>query len=178
MHSKIKAFAFLLSLVLPVALWASTTTDHDSNVDFSKFKTYSFGKGTPMKNQLQQQRLESAIESNMDQKGLQQVEENPDLLVVTHASTKENQRVNATSFGYMGGPGYRGWGGWGYGTGNTMVNVSTVTEGTLIVDLVEAGSNNLVWRGMATGTVSDSPDKMKKKIIKAVNKMFKNYPPN
>ena len=74
----------------------------------------------------------------------------------------------------MGGYGYRGCGG-GMGSAPTVVNEYTV--GTLVVDMFDAKSKNLVFRGTAEDEISDNPDKNKKRLEKASPKMFKNFPP-
>jgi len=50
--------------------------------------------------------------------------------------------------------------------------VRTYLEGTLVVDLFDAANRKLVWRGVATDTVSDNPQKNAEHIDKAVEKMF------
>ena len=49
--------------------------------------------------------------------------------------------------------------------------------GTLVVDLVDADSGRLVWRGTATDTIVHSQEKKAKKIRKAAVKLFKKFPP-
>lgn len=75
----------------------------------------------------------------------------------------------------MGYAGYR-WGGWDR-WGPTTVNVYEIPTGTLIVDLLDGRSNELVWRGIATKTLSENPQKVAKLINKVVTKMFKKFPP-
>ena len=91
---------------------------------------------------------------------------NPDLVVATHVTTKERQELIANGFGY--GP----W--WGGGLG--AATVETYVEGALIVDLYDAKTKKMVWRGVATATASDKPSKNAKKMNKALDKMFEKYP--
>ena len=64
------------------------------------------------------------------------------------------------------------------GMGSSTTTVSTFVEGTLIVDLFDASTKKLVWRGIATDTLSDTPAKNAEKIQKATKKMFeKKFPP-
>ena len=59
-----------------------------------------------------------------------------------------------------------------------------MTRGTLVVDLLDAKTNNSDWRGQATDTLDRGPtgDKVKdaktieKPIKNAVKKMFKQFP--
>jgi hypothetical protein len=79
-------------------------------------------------------------------------------------------------YGYPGGwgmygGGYRGGYRGGY-VGTTTTTVRSYQTGTLVVDVWDAKSEKLVWRGTATNiSVSDNPTKMKKKIDKALKKM-------
>jgi hypothetical protein len=50
------------------------------------------------------------------------------------------------------------------------------TAGTLIVNLYDAKAKQLVWRGIAQGTLSNSGDKNQNLVHKAIEKMFKKYP--
>jgi hypothetical protein len=58
-----------------------------------------------------------------------------------------------------------------------MATVQTYTEGSLIVDLYDATTKKMVWRGVATATVSSKPEKNATKIDKSLMKMFARYPP-
>jgi hypothetical protein len=87
---------------------------------------------------------------------------------VTHASVGKELRIDADTWGYHG----RWRGGWG----TTTVNVSEIPVGTLVVDLVDAGTKQLVWRGVANQTLASNPEKSEKKINKVVKKLFKKFP--
>ena len=152
--------------------FAKVTVDFDKNVDFSKYKTYAWQKGTPARDPLMQQRIVDAIEDQLAAEGVTKTSGTPDLYVVTHASTKKEQRVHVDDFGYAGHR-WNGWGAWG----PTTVNVYDVSTGTLLVDFLDGESKKLVWRSVVTRTLSDNPQKMAKYIKKAVKKMFKKFPP-
>jgi hypothetical protein len=72
----------------------------------------------------------------------------------------------------LNGFGYGPWWGGGYGT----ANVETYVEGTLVVDLYDANTKKMVWRGVATATASEKPTKNAAKMTKAVDKMFEKLP--
>ena len=77
--------------------------------------------------------------------------------------------------GGYGGYGYRGWGGMGMGSATTTESEYTV--GTLVVDIFDAKSKALMFRGTASDELSDKPEKNQKKLEKASDKMFKKFPP-
>ena len=72
-----------------------------------------------------------------------------------------------------GGYGYR-YGGFG-GMGTATTSVSEYPVGTLVVDMFDAKSKNLVFRGTAEDEISDNPEKNKKRLEKASTKLFKNF---
>ncbi len=61
--------------------------------------------------------------------------------------------------------------------GTASTTVSEYTVGTLVVDMFDAKTKNLVFRGIAEDEISDKPEKNAKKLEKASNKMFKEFPP-
>jgi len=67
---------------------------------------------------------------------------------------------------------------WSIGGGFATVNQNIENVGSLIVDLVDAPQNQLIWRAVGTDTLSDKPEKNAEKIQKTVAKMFQKYPPN
>jgi hypothetical protein len=55
--------------------------------------------------------------------------------------------------------------------------VNTVHVGQAVVDIFDAKTKKLVFRGTASDELSDKPEKNEKKIEKATEKMFKDFPP-
>lgn len=163
--------AALLLLLLASVGCSSTqiVTDYDKTVDFSRYKTYAWIKGTEALNPLVEDRIRNAIEGQLAAKGLTKTTSSADLAVATHASTSTEKQIDVNSFGY----GY-GWGGWG-GGGSTSVNVYDIHIGTLLVDLVDVSSNKLVWRGIANATVDKTVSQ--ELVNDAAAKMFAKYPP-
>ena len=88
------------------------------------------------------------------------------MIVATHVTTKERKELVPNGFAY--GP----WWGGGYGA----ASVETYIDGTLIVDLYDASTKKMVWRGVATATASDKPSKNAAKMNKALDKMFEKFP--
>ena len=157
-------------VVLPAL--AKVTVDFDKTVDFSTYKTYAWRPGTPAKDPLMQKRIQNDVEAEFAAKGLTKTEGAADLYVETHASSKNEKQLDVNNLGYAG---YR-WNGWS-NWGPTTVNMYEIPVGTLIVDLLAGKSNELVWRGVATETLRDDPQKVAKQINKVITKMFKKFPP-
>lgn len=168
----------IAGLLLPIAtVFAGVNFDYDKTVDFSTFKTYTMGQMSKLSSQLQQKRLEQAIEEQLNAKGLTKQDSGGDLLVQVHAASKSKTRITGDT---MYGPGWGGWGRYGGygGMGTTMVNVHEITEGQLTIDLVESKDNQLVWRAIVSEYLSDKPEKVAKTFKKGVTKAFKHYPPD
>jgi uncharacterized protein DUF4136 len=174
-----RRIALCLLLCLAAGLTAAAagvTVDYDKKADFSKFKTYAWKEGTPAGNPLNEERVHKAVDGQLAAKGLQKTEGEADCYVYTHVKNKASQQVHMDSFGYGG---YYGWGGWGGGWGTTTVNVQNVIDGMLIVDIVDASTKELAWRGLGTKTLypDTKPEKIEKVINKAVSQMFYGFPP-
>jgi hypothetical protein len=149
----------------------SISTDFDSNADFAGYKTFGWmkqsdsGEGYDYSG-LVDERIKSAADKQLQAKGLTKATTDTDLLVVYHAGKKEQLEVEDW--------GYGGW--WGVGGGEAY----SYEEGTLIVDLVDANTKKMVWRGTAKKAMSDnpSPEERDAAIDEAIQKMFEKYPPS
>ena len=150
---------------------AGVSVDFEKTADFSKYKTFQWKEGTVLPNPLMQDRLKAAVEKELQAKGVVPASDSPHLIVMTHGRLDTRTSVDTTSFGYGG---YYGWGG---GMATSSTTVREIPVGTILVDLVDAGTNKLVWRGTGTDVVSDKPEKNEAKINKLIPKMFKSYPP-
>ena len=173
-----RLFILLGCIILAGApTWAvSVKEDFNKETDFSKYKTFTLKPGTLAKNPFAQQRIEKAIVARLTEKGLTQAGDGSDLIIYTHAKINVEKALDISSYGYGG---YYGWGGWGGDFGTTNVNVVDVPMGTLMVDMVDAASKEMVWRGIAQGTVptSSTSEESEKRINKAVTKLLRNFPP-
>lgn len=173
-------FALTLAIAaLPaVAAAQKTTYDFDKTANFAAFRTYAMKEGTPTKNALIDKRIVAAIEAQMAAKGFTKDEAAPDVYVVSHIAFDEQKDISSFSSGPMyGGYGW-GWGG-GWGTTTTDVRVRDILIGTLAIDIIDAKKKEVAWRGLGSKEidVSAKPEKRDKNISKAVEKIFKNYPP-
>jgi hypothetical protein len=179
-RARILLAAGAIALGTGVASAQSVKTDFDPSVNFSEFKTYFYAKTDPIpSNELQNQRVLAAIDHWLTAKGWTKAPEGQaDLAIVPNVSTQEQKSLDTFYSGGMGGWGYGGWYGGGAGMGTATTTVNTYVNGTMVVDIFNAKTKKLVWRGIATATVSDDPKKNAEKIQKAAEKMFKKkFPP-
>jgi hypothetical protein len=151
----------------------SISFDFDRTVHFGGFRTYAWVAGTNVPDQLVHRRIVDAVDVQLALKGMRKVHEGsqPDLLIAYHASFDQDLQI--TGFG-------SGWGGYrfgGYRSGTARAE--QILVGTMVIDLVDANTSNIVWRGTATKDidVKATPDKRDKNIAKAAQKLFRHYPP-
>lgn len=149
---------------------ADVSTDYNHKTDFSRYHTYSW-IGVRSGNPLWQDRIKGAVDSELAAKGWTRVASGGDASVSAFGRTAERDTLQTY---YNGFPGW-GWRGWG---GMTTTQVIPERVGNLTVDIFDGNTKQLVFRGMASETVSSTnPEKNEHKLEEAVQKMFKHFPP-
>jgi hypothetical protein len=155
----------------------------DEAYDFATIKTFqwksSSNSSLEQRNPFLHSRVVAAIEYELTGTGLTEVQSNPDVFVTYHTETEEKIRLQSNSVGYgFGGYGGPGWGRYGYGYGfayggpiSTTTRVEEYEEGTLIVDIWSAASNQLIWRGTASRVFSEDLQKAEKQVVKIIKAM-------
>jgi len=160
--------AVVTALSASVAGAQTVNTDADPSAPFSTYKTYAWTTGTPALESLGEQRIRSAVDAQMAAKGFRvATDSTPDVYIATHVLTQKEPQLIANGFGP-----------WAFGGGFGTIDVNTLVQGTLVVDMYDANTKKMVWRGVATDTVSEKPSKNTARINKALAKMFRRYPPS
>ncbi len=178
MRSSKKVLLFLLvPFLFALGCDLKTGVDYDREADFSQITTYSWtGKRHPEINDLVHNRILQALNSQLEAKGLREVDSNPDVFVAYYGDDNERIEIDTNHFGYGYGPSWY-WGGAGMGMSSSSSTVRIYKEGTIIVDMYRAGDKQLIWRGTVTGTISENPQKNEKNIGKGIAKLFQKFPP-
>ena len=150
----------------------SINYDFDKSADFRAFRTYAWVRGASVPDKLNHERVLSAINAQLGLKQLSRVERqaNPDLLVAYHAAFDTD--VQITGFA-------SGWGGYRFPSASGTARANEIVTGTLIVDLIDARTGTIVWRGIASKDLNPNakPAQREKNINRTAEKLFKNYPP-
>jgi len=162
----------LFLVALGTALAQQVKTDFDHQANFSQYKTYSWQEIKPA-NSLWDARIKRAVDAQLAAKGWTEVESGGDVAIVAIA-TSHTERTLQTFYDGMGG-GWR-WRGFG-GMGEATTTEQDYKEGTLVVDMYDAKTKQLTWRGSSEDTVSNNAQKNEKNLDKGVAKMFKKFPP-
>ena len=163
---------FFLAMV-GAAFAQHVKTDFDHQANFSQYKTYSWQEIKPA-NSLWDARIKNAVDAQLAAKGWTQLDNGGDVAIVA-IKTTQTQRTLQTFYDGMGG-GWR-WRGMG-GFGQSTTTEQDYKQGTLVVDLYDAKTKQLIWRGSAQDTLSDKATKNEKNLDKGVAKMFKAFPPS
>jgi len=162
----------LLIFVAGNAAAQDVTYNAMPGTDFSKYHTYKWVEiaGGDRPNQIVDAEIKQAVDAQLTQKGLTKTDdEKADLYVGYQVAVTHQQQWNAYGMG----------GGWRFGGGMASATSSTINIGTLVLDMYDPSTKQLVWSGRATKTLdpSASQEKKQKNLNKAMAKLLKNYPP-
>ena len=177
-----------LSMILVAATLAgcATTvkiqTEYDPAAPYPTYKKYAWLNATPgpeqaaaIRNPSAYAMVVGALDRELGRKGFEKttLDGNPDFVVAVLGNSQ--QRIEVTNYGYAYGGAYM-YGPYGPGMVVTAPDVRSYTDGTLLVDFVDAKTKKLVWRGTATDTIND-PESAKKVVDAAARGLIEAYPP-
>jgi uncharacterized protein DUF4136 len=161
------------------------TTDYSPATSFSQFRTYALvaSPDTAAAQQLLDQRVKSAVEAQLSGRGLTETDrQNADLFVGYGMVDKTHKEVYTYRDGWGWGGGW-GWRYYRFGVAWPMTatrRVETYTDGTVVVNLIDAKTKQVVWQGEVADVVNlpvGNPVKATQQIDGAVAKLFAKFPP-
>lgn len=156
--------------------------DFDPAADFGRFRTFGFveqaGTDTGDARSITTTLLQNAAAREMEARGYVR-SDTPDLVINFHGRLEERVDIQSRPAPSMGPTwGYRGWAGsqWG-GWGGTEVTTRRYNVGTLVVDLVDLQQRQMVFQGVAQGTVTRQMQQNREQTInEAVAEIFARFP--
>jgi hypothetical protein len=165
------AATLTLALAGTIAFAQEVTYDFDKTARFASYRTYAWVRGTELGDPFSHQRIVSAVDAQLAAKGLAKVgmDAGPDVYVAYHAAVARDRQLTAS-----------GTGGYPFGGLRTgSARLQDILTGTLAVDIIDAQTRNVVWRGIASKELDGEakPEKREKAINKGAEKLLKNYPP-
>lgn len=170
----------LVALVLAGCARITVTADHDPSANFGALHTYAWrpgpqqGVGDPrFDSTLIDKRVRAAIDRVLASKGYRAAAPGTtaDFLVGYHAVVRQRTSAQTINrwYGYRvvtlpGGPG---------------THAHDYDEGTLLIDVLDPATMQLLWRGSGTGVVDPqaSPEKREQRINDAVERILADFPP-
>jgi hypothetical protein len=161
-----KSATLALVTCFAVGCGATVHTSMSPTANIGQYKTFGF-YSSPYKQgrpeTLADQDIRAAIAQNLQAKGLAEATGIPDFFVAYHVV--EQQKLEANDIGY---------GFWGFGG----VDLTTYTQGTLVVDFIDPRTRKVFWRGTASQIVNDPNNVNQAQLDAAVAKLVSRYPYN
>jgi len=171
-----KIFFTLLLFLAACSSEIRVSSDYDPDYDLRKYSTFNWLPTTNIEleqnplyyNELNDKRIKSAVEEQFERKGYMMSTVKPDLIVHYHIIVDDQSIVTTDPFGYFYSP---------YWT-HLQTTIRQYREGTLIIDVMDPKTSNLIWRGYASSPIEEaySPSKIDSLVKTAVTKIFKKFP--
>jgi hypothetical protein len=159
------------------------STDFSPAFSLSQYRTFALVMPpSKMGEQLVDQRVRNAVRAQLDAKGLTASDrQNADVFAGYGVVDKTHTEVYTSQDGW-------GWGGFGwrnYRWGvpwpmTTQRRIETYTDGTVVVNLIDARTRQVVWHGEVADVVNlpvSDPARATRQINDAVAKLFEKFPP-
>ena len=171
----------LASMSLAPRSKAKTVIDFDPNLDYSKFKTFTYLGGVehlamlPLNPDQIRDEIHAAVSRELQKRGLKEVkaDENPDLAVRYWVNTQSDVDYAPTG----------NWNGFALYVGDywaytfDLMNATNTQEGSLLIDLIDVREKDLAWRIYLEQKVLNLND-VWKKVNEEIAKAFNSFPPN
>jgi hypothetical protein len=171
MRSLLSSIA-LIALLAGCASGPQLRVDQDPSADLKAYKTFAFYEHAASDRagyaSIVTQRLRHSTREQLEKLGYAYSEQAPDLRVNFFVNVADKQELRSTSTG----PAFRGYRGWG-----TQLETVSYRQGTLRIDLVDAGRNAMVWQGVAEGHVDPKAEQQPGASVDAVvAAIFERFP--
>ncbi len=174
-----------VTMLLPATAMAQKVAyDYKHTANFRTLKTFAF-KNIPVRETTTEQtttydspfvieRTQRAIAAELEGRGMTEDNQHPDAYVTARRTFKTEQVLYGPS-GW--GPYGWGWYGWGWGGGGPWYS-EDIIKGTLIIDVEDADTGALLWRGLKERTVHPhaKPEDRNEDVAEDVSKIFRKFP--
>ena len=178
--NRMKSLFILLTLVAAATTVSAqkVKVGSDPSADFSKYKTYTWSEGMLSANPFINQLILQTVDEALAAKGLTRVSKDADVTLTAFAALNSDLHISYPTWGRS-------------TTSATATGIPlgaqsvALSKGALVVDIADAHTKGTVWRGTATQSLTEPPTGISAKdaknveshIRKAVEKMFKQFPP-
>ena len=169
------AFALLL---VPQLEAQKVKIEYDKAADFSKLKTYAWVQGTPLFDPQLDAYVRNSVIDMLRHMGMTEAPVNAaDILVTYHAAIGTDISVGTAvdpTFAATGGTPMPGHSIWETSGGAAPAHV---TKGSIVFEILDRVANHPIWTGVAKNTVKDTQHERQDQIQKALDKLFRTFPP-
>jgi hypothetical protein len=185
-------YIYIVFCALLFGMASCAVTDFDRKADFSKYRSFAWGKSEikvenpAYRSDLINKNIRNTVENEFSKRGITADKKDPDFIISYHTYTENKQETTGSNFygpygfGYPFAYGFYRFSPFGYFypypymMGNSP-RTYNYTEGTLIIDITDAHSQELIWRGSVTGRIGNTKD-LEKQIAKGIKAIMKKYP--
>ena len=188
MKNQLIGFSFVIALI---GCSPRVAVDKTQAINFQQYQTYAWmqsdvkgGQNPLYYNQLATQRVEQTVDKVLSQRGLDSTDHKPDLLIGYHFFVEDKTHLVANNPTPVYGP-YYGWGRWGYrnwgpswwswNTWGPMYSQEKYEAGTVVIDMVDADTKQLIWRGSIQNAIMD-PTRISAQIQRDVQRIINHFP--
>lgn len=174
MKTKIALLILLAFLLIGCAPSVHVFSDYDRSANIEAYRTFGWlpdelieARNNPLYyNELNDKRIKNSVAEQLEARGYQYSKENPELTIHYHIIIEDKTVMRTDPYGYYYGPYWA----------RSEVTVFEFREGSLIIDLMDAATNNLVWRGWMNPFMrNENPEKAEEQIKEAVLMIFTKY---
>jgi hypothetical protein len=179
-----KIVPLVLGLLITACSSVNLRYDYDVRANFASYKTFDWyaasrmakDKGVKVDNPLMDRRVANAVEKELTTRGYtRDTTSDPDFLVTYYPIYQEKKYRTATQVG---------WGSWGFrpfgfGMGTTVSQEQRYREGTIVLEITDFKTNQMVWQAAAEGVLTDlkNPEDADEVVNNAVKQMLDHFPP-
>jgi hypothetical protein len=188
MHALRSALLILAAALLSACASQRVGYDYDETVDFGQYQRWAWSPQAQepqsdadplIDNPLLRQRIEAAVARTLAAKGYEQTGSESAQLTVAYAVSVEKKLSSggvSTSFGFGT---YSGGSGVGVSIGGPGTRVREQKEGTLIIDIMDRNTGDLIWRGSSTRPIgtAKTPEESERIVNEAVTEILAKFPP-
>ena len=152
----------LLAGIAGVRAGLEVTTQADLEADFESFETFGWlpedqrpGSSPALRNPEAHALFQARVEHILTSRGLK-MDDDPDLYVIYYLGVRNEAEASRNRKGDL--------------------RLESYQEGTLILEILLAGTEKAIWRGQAVGAIAP-PDRLEAQIRKIARKLLKGFPP-
>jgi hypothetical protein len=169
---RLAAASLLVSVTLP-AFAQKPQIQWNDEYDFDAVETFQWqsiddaqmAAANPFMHSL----VKNLLAAELAKSGLTEVTSNPDVYVTYYGNTETEVELRTDTYGYSyGAYGMGGWGYYGYGAAGPVSSTTRQVEiqhGTLVVDIWDRATEELVWRGTVTDVMSSDQEKNERNVV-------------
>ena len=173
----VKRLVIVTAVMMSILIGCSSINlsfNYDKDRDFSRYKTYAWLTNNVLIDledglaylHLPGDEIRANVNAGLKKNGFVLEPGVPQFLILVYLGLKEQVTVTDK-------------GGKNYGKGKMKIEVEMHPEGAVYMDIIDAQSFDLIWRGSATKEVEDEPteETARKNIRKALDKLIDEFPP-